>query len=97
MANDFENRILEPRGEWTEWNCVSLQRTSTGWVNILTQSSPRRLKKFGYHHHHVRLIEVEDIPTSPEVIEAHMMNFKPIFTQMTRCRRAISLQQPNFF
>jgi len=34
----------------------------------VNQSSSRRLEKFG-----------EDIPTSPEVIEAHMLNFSPKF------------------
>ena len=71
--NDPENRILEPRGKW---NYVSLQRTSTSGVSIsvpirfsfVDQSSPRRLENFG-----------EDIPTSPEVMEVHTLNFKPNF------------------
>jgi len=50
--------------------------TSTSGVSIFVpipfsfvdQSSPRRLENFG-----------EDIPTSPEVIEAHTLNFKPNF------------------
>ena len=33
---------------------------------FVDQSSPRRLENFG-----------EDIPTSPDVIEAHTLNFKP--------------------
>ena len=36
--------------------------------SFLDQSSPRRLENFG-----------EDIPTSPDVIEAHTLNFKPNF------------------
>ena len=36
--------------------------------SFVDQSSPRRLENFG-----------EDIPTSPEVIEAHTLNFKPNF------------------
>jgi len=36
--------------------------------SFVDQSSPRRLENF-----------VEDIPTSPEIIEAHRMNFKPNF------------------
>ena len=44
-----------------------------GCVNICAHtffvlSSPRRLEIFG-----------EDIPTSPKVIEAHTLNFKPNF------------------
>jgi len=35
---------------------------------FVDQSSSRRLEKFG-----------EDIPTSPEVIEAHTLNFRPKF------------------
>ena len=35
---------------------------------FVDQSSSRRLKKFG-----------EDIPTSPEVIKAHTLNFRPKF------------------
>jgi len=37
-------------------------------LSFVDQSSPRRLENFG-----------EDIPTSPEVIEAHTLNFKPNF------------------
>jgi len=44
---------------------------------FVDQSSSRRLTKFG-----------EDIPTSPEVIEAHTLNFRPKF---------IFFLQPNFF
>ena len=36
--------------------------------SFVGQSSPRRLENFG-----------EDIPTSPDVIEAHTLNFKPNF------------------
>ena len=36
--------------------------------SVVDQSSPRRLENFG-----------EDIPTSPDVIEAHTLNFKPNF------------------
>ena len=36
--------------------------------SFVDQSSPRRLENFD-----------EDIPTSPEVIEAHTLNFKPNF------------------
>ena len=36
--------------------------------SFVDQSSPRRLENFG-----------EDIPTSPDVIEAHTLNFKPKF------------------
>jgi len=36
--------------------------------SFVDQSSPRRLENFG-----------EDIPTSPDVIEAHTLNFKPNF------------------
>ena len=36
--------------------------------SLVCQSSPRRLENFD-----------EDIPTSPEVIEAHTLNFKPNF------------------
>jgi len=36
--------------------------------SFVDQSSPRRLENFG-----------EDIPTSPEVIEAQTLNFKPNF------------------
>jgi len=36
--------------------------------SFVDQSSPRRLENFG-----------EDIPTSPDVIEAHKLNFKPNF------------------
>ena len=72
LPNNPENYTLEPRGIW---NCVSLQCTSTSGVSIFVtiplsfvdHSSPRRLENFG-----------EDIPTSPEVIEAHTLNFKPI-------------------
>ena len=35
---------------------------------FVDQISPRRLESY-----------VEDIPTSPEVIEAHTLNFKPNF------------------
>jgi len=37
-------------------------------LSFVDQSSPRRLENFG-----------EDIPTSPDVIEAHKLNFKPNF------------------
>ena len=37
-------------------------------LSFVDQSSPRPLENFG-----------EDIPTSPEVIEAHTLNFKPNF------------------
>jgi len=37
-------------------------------LSFVDQSSPRRLGNFG-----------DDIPTSPEVIEAHTLNFKPNF------------------
>ena len=36
--------------------------------SFVDQSSPHRLENFG-----------EDIPTSPDVIEAHTLNFKPNF------------------
>jgi len=36
--------------------------------SFVDQSSPRRLENFG-----------EDIPTSPDVVEAHTFNFKPNF------------------
>jgi len=36
--------------------------------SFVDQSSPRRPENFG-----------EDIPTSPDVIEAHTLNFKPNF------------------
>ena len=36
--------------------------------SFVDQSSPRRLENFD-----------EDIPTSPDVIEAHTLNFKPNF------------------
>ena len=36
--------------------------------SFVDQSSPRHLDNFG-----------EDIPTSPDVIEAHTLNFKPNF------------------
>ena len=36
--------------------------------SFVDQSSPRRLENFG-----------EDIPTSPDVIEAQTLNFKQIF------------------
>jgi len=36
--------------------------------SFVDHSSPRRLENFG-----------EDIPTSPDVIEAHTLNFKPNF------------------
>ena len=73
LPNDPENCTLEPRGIW---NCVRLQCTSTSGVSIsvpirfsfVDQSSPRRLENFG-----------EDIPTSPDVIGAHTLNFKPNF------------------
>ena len=73
LPNDPENCTLEPRGIW---NCVRLQCTSTSGVSIsvpirfsfVDKSSPRRLENFG-----------EDIPTSPKVIEAHTLNFKPNF------------------
>jgi len=38
-------------------------------LSFVDQSSPRRLENFGV-----------DSPTSPEVIEAHTLNFKPNFT-----------------
>jgi len=73
LPNNSENCTLEPRGIW---NCVSLQCTSTSAVSIFVlipfsfvdQSSPRGLENFG-----------EDIPTSPEVFEAHTLNFKSTF------------------
>jgi len=34
--------------------------------SFVDQSSPRRLENFG-----------EDVPTSPDAIEAHTLNFKP--------------------
>jgi len=37
-------------------------------LSFVDQRSPRRLESF-----------VEDIPTSPEVIKAHTLNFKPNF------------------
>jgi len=37
-------------------------------LSFVDQSSPRRLENFG-----------EDIPTSPEVVEVHTLNFKPNF------------------
>ena len=37
-------------------------------LSFVDQSSPRLLENFG-----------EDIPTSPKVIEAHTLNFKPNF------------------
>ena len=37
-------------------------------LSFVDQSSPRRLGNFG-----------DDIPTSPEVIEDHTLNFKPNF------------------
>ena len=36
--------------------------------SFVDQSSPRRVENFG-----------DDIPTSPDVIEAHKLNFKPNF------------------
>jgi len=73
LPSDPENCTLEPRGIW---NCVRLQRTSTSGVTIsvpirfsfVDQSSPSRLENFG-----------EGISTSPDVIDAHTLNFKPNF------------------
>ena len=61
----FEWLREETRGVWI---CVRLQCTTHfGRVNM-DQSSSRGLEKFG-----------EDILTSPEVIRAHTLHFKPNF------------------
>ena len=73
LPDEPENCTLEPRGIW---NCVRLQCTRTSGVSIsvpirfsfVDQRSPRRLENFG-----------ENIPTSPDVIEDHTLNFKPNF------------------
>ena len=46
----------------TVYECVNICAHTFSFVD---QSSPRRLDNFGEH-----------IPTSPEVIEAHTLNFK---------------------
>ena len=64
---------LKPRGIW---NCLSLQCTSTSGVSTLVPipflvCGPKFttcLENFG-----------EDIPTSPEVIDVHTLNFKTNF------------------
>ena len=50
---------------YEHFGCVNICAHRFSFVD---QSSPRRLENFG-----------EDIPTSPDVIEAHTLNFKPNF------------------
>ena len=66
LANDSENYTLELRGVWS---CVSLQYMSCTVVPTLSplpRDTSSRKVSWGY-------------PTSPEVIWAHTLNFRPNF------------------